>query len=211
MTDLGMAAKLQAAFEVSPTILAVTDLPDGRIVEVNDAFLRALGYAREEIIGRPISRASSPLTSGPAADRARRSAGRSSVPRRVRGRTEHALRRRIVRDRRSVLEAVPVRVAGGRIVPVVVALADRRDRPPGIVDVADLPARDVAVRHGEIHESEEARRIVSIEFTSGPHRPSDRVPVPGALKPEPRDLRLGGGADRAHLSSHTLDLIESRA
>ena len=55
MTDLGMAAKLQAVFELSPTILAVTDLSDGRIVEVNEAFLRALGYAREEIIGRPIS------------------------------------------------------------------------------------------------------------------------------------------------------------
>jgi PAS domain S-box-containing protein len=55
MTDLGMTAKLQAAFELSPTSLAVTDLSDGRIVEVNDAFLRALGYAREEIIGRPIS------------------------------------------------------------------------------------------------------------------------------------------------------------
>jgi PAS domain S-box-containing protein len=55
MTDLGMAAKLQAVFELSPTILAVTDLSDGRIVEVNEAFLRALGYARDEIIGRPIS------------------------------------------------------------------------------------------------------------------------------------------------------------
>jgi PAS domain S-box-containing protein len=55
MTDLGMAAKLQAVFALSPTIMAVTDLSDGRIVEVNEAFLRALGYAREEIIGRPIS------------------------------------------------------------------------------------------------------------------------------------------------------------
>ena len=55
MTDLGMAAKLQAVFELSPTILAVTDLSDGRIVEVNEAFLRALGYEREEIIGRPVS------------------------------------------------------------------------------------------------------------------------------------------------------------
>jgi PAS domain S-box-containing protein len=55
MTDLGMAAKLQAVFELSSTIMAVTDLSGGRIVEVNEAFLRALGYAREEIIGRPIS------------------------------------------------------------------------------------------------------------------------------------------------------------
>jgi PAS domain S-box-containing protein len=54
MTDLGAAAKLQAAFELSPTILTVTSLEDGRILEVNEAFLRATGYARDEIIGRPI-------------------------------------------------------------------------------------------------------------------------------------------------------------
>jgi PAS domain S-box-containing protein len=54
MTDLGASAKLQAAFELSPTILAVTSLDEGRLLEVNDAFLRATGYAREDIIGRPI-------------------------------------------------------------------------------------------------------------------------------------------------------------
>jgi len=54
MTDLGASAKLQAAFELSPTILAVTSLDDGRVLEVNDAFLRATGYTREEIIGRSI-------------------------------------------------------------------------------------------------------------------------------------------------------------
>ena len=54
MTDLGASAKLQAAFELSPTILAVTSLDDGRLLEVNEAFLRATGYARDEIIGRSI-------------------------------------------------------------------------------------------------------------------------------------------------------------
>jgi PAS domain-containing protein len=57
MTDLGMAAKLQAVFELSPTIMAVTDLSDGRIVEVNEAFLRALGYApkRSSAVRSPTS------------------------------------------------------------------------------------------------------------------------------------------------------------
>jgi PAS domain S-box-containing protein len=54
MTDLGVAAKLRAAFELSPTILAVTSLDTGHLLEVNDAFLRAMGYTREEIIGRSI-------------------------------------------------------------------------------------------------------------------------------------------------------------
>ena len=58
MTDLGAAAKLRAVFELSPTILAVTGLDDGRVREVNDAFLRTTGYTREEIIGRPHPRAS---------------------------------------------------------------------------------------------------------------------------------------------------------
>jgi hypothetical protein len=55
MTDLGASAKLQAAFELSPTILAVSSLDDGRLLEVNEAFLRATGYTRDEIIGRRIA------------------------------------------------------------------------------------------------------------------------------------------------------------
>src|SRR5207237_1168037 len=41
-------------FELSPTILTVTGLDDGRIVEVNDAFLLATGYSRNEVIGRSV-------------------------------------------------------------------------------------------------------------------------------------------------------------
>jgi two-component system CheB/CheR fusion protein len=54
MTDLGASAKLRAAFELSPTILSVSDLEEGRLLEVNDAFLRITGYTREEVIGRRI-------------------------------------------------------------------------------------------------------------------------------------------------------------
>src|SRR5438046_7791357 len=54
MTDLGSAARLRAAFELSPAILAVSSLEGGRLLEVNDAFLRATGWTREEVIGRPI-------------------------------------------------------------------------------------------------------------------------------------------------------------
>ena len=48
------AAKLQAVFELTPTILTVTGLDDGRIIEVNDAFLQATGYERDEVIGRSV-------------------------------------------------------------------------------------------------------------------------------------------------------------
>jgi PAS domain S-box-containing protein len=52
--DAGWAARLQAVFELTPTILAVSSLDDGRVIEVNDAFLRATGYSRDEVIGRPV-------------------------------------------------------------------------------------------------------------------------------------------------------------
>src|SRR5437773_2803264 len=54
MMDAAWAARLQAVFELSPTILTVTGLDDGRIVEVNDAFLLATGYSRNEVIGRSV-------------------------------------------------------------------------------------------------------------------------------------------------------------
>src|SRR5262245_7749434 len=54
MMESAWDARLQAVFELSPTILCVTGLDDGRIIEVNDAFLLALGYSREEVIGRSI-------------------------------------------------------------------------------------------------------------------------------------------------------------
>jgi PAS domain S-box-containing protein len=52
--DARWAARLQAVFELTPTILAVTGLDDGRVIEVNDAFLRATGYSRDEVIGRSV-------------------------------------------------------------------------------------------------------------------------------------------------------------
>ncbi|HET7341251.1 MAG TPA: PAS domain-containing sensor histidine kinase [Methylomirabilota bacterium] len=52
--DLDDRAKLRAAFELSPAILCVTGLDDGRIRDVNEAFLKTTGYTREEILGRTV-------------------------------------------------------------------------------------------------------------------------------------------------------------
>jgi PAS domain S-box-containing protein len=54
VSDLGASERLRAAFEISPTILTVTDLETGRILEVNEAFLHITGYHRDEVIGRTI-------------------------------------------------------------------------------------------------------------------------------------------------------------
>jgi PAS domain S-box-containing protein len=53
--DLDSEAKFQAVFGLSPTILCISGLEDGRIREVNDTFLRVTGYTREEILGRTVT------------------------------------------------------------------------------------------------------------------------------------------------------------
>jgi PAS domain S-box-containing protein len=45
-------AKLRAVFELSPIIMCITGLADGRLRDVNEAFLRTSGYTREEVLGR---------------------------------------------------------------------------------------------------------------------------------------------------------------
>ncbi len=42
----------RAAFKSAPNILAMTSMPDGELVDVNDAFLEVVGMPREEVIGR---------------------------------------------------------------------------------------------------------------------------------------------------------------
>jgi len=48
---LGSEAKFAKAFNANPSGMAITTL-DGRVVDVNDAWLRTLGYTREEALGR---------------------------------------------------------------------------------------------------------------------------------------------------------------
>jgi PAS domain S-box-containing protein len=45
-------AKFSTAFDASPLVLTITSLDDGRLVEVNEAFVRLAGYTRAEVVGR---------------------------------------------------------------------------------------------------------------------------------------------------------------
>lgn len=44
--------KFAATFRASPSPMALTALPERQFLEVNDAFVRAVGYEREEVLGR---------------------------------------------------------------------------------------------------------------------------------------------------------------
>ena len=44
--------RFSTIFQATPDLLSIASLQDGRLVEVNEAFLRALGFDRQEVIGR---------------------------------------------------------------------------------------------------------------------------------------------------------------
>ncbi|MEN6350781.1 MAG: PAS domain S-box protein, partial [Syntrophomonas sp.] len=46
--------KFAAAFHLSPEMIAISSLEDGRYIEVNDAFIKLFGYSREEVIGKTV-------------------------------------------------------------------------------------------------------------------------------------------------------------
>jgi PAS domain S-box-containing protein len=46
-------AKARAFFELSPVVMCITGLADGRVRDVNDAFLELHGVTRDEVMGRP--------------------------------------------------------------------------------------------------------------------------------------------------------------
>jgi PAS domain S-box-containing protein len=44
--------KFERAFRFNPMPMTIASLPEGRAVDVNDSFIRQMGYRREEIVGR---------------------------------------------------------------------------------------------------------------------------------------------------------------
>ena len=50
--DPSAQAKLRAVFELSPVIMCISGLEDGRVRDVNEAFVKMTGYTRAEVVGR---------------------------------------------------------------------------------------------------------------------------------------------------------------
>lgn len=44
--------RFEKAFRHNPSLMLISTLPDGNIVDINDSFAHGLGYARDEVIGR---------------------------------------------------------------------------------------------------------------------------------------------------------------
>ena len=44
--------RFSKAFNASPLVLTISSLDDGRLIEVNETFVKVTGYSREEVIGR---------------------------------------------------------------------------------------------------------------------------------------------------------------
>ncbi|HZP39349.1 MAG TPA: ATP-binding protein [Methylomirabilota bacterium] len=117
----GFGETLRAVFGLSPTILCLTGLADGRIRDANDAFLGTSGFTREEILGR------TPVELGLWVDPAQREAGRRSIQagRPVRG-LEARFRMKSGEERVMVLSADLVQFDGEAC--ILTALTDITDR-----------------------------------------------------------------------------------
>jgi PAS domain S-box-containing protein len=44
--------RFSKAFNASPLVLTISSLDDGKLIEINETFVKATGYSREEVIGR---------------------------------------------------------------------------------------------------------------------------------------------------------------
>jgi PAS domain S-box-containing protein len=180
----GFGEKLRAVFGLSPTILCLTGLADGRIRDANDAFLSTSGYTREEILGR------TPTELGLWVDPAQRDEGIRSLKARrpVRG-LECRFRMKSGEERIMVLSADIVQLDGEAC--ILSALTDITDRtraeaalreserrfmvafhanplPMSITSLADqrhLEVNDAALRHsGYSREEMLGRRKTDMGF-----------------------------------------------
>jgi PAS domain S-box-containing protein len=138
--DSDAQAKERTFFEASPVILCITGLADGRIREVNDAFLKLSGFDRDEVVGRHI------LDLALWVDPSRRDAGiemlRAGKP--VRDFTAH-LRVKSGEERVCVLAADLVTLGGETC--ILTALTDITDRTRAEAALRESEQRFIRLFH----------------------------------------------------------------
>ncbi len=164
----GFGEKLRAVFGLSPTILCLTGLSDGRVRDANDAFLSTSGYTREEILGR------TPVELGLWVDPAQRDEGIRLLKagRTVRG-LECRFRVKSGEERVTVLSADVVMFDGEACIL------------SALTDITDRTRAEAALRESE-------RRFM-VAFHANPLPDVDHEP---ARPPPPRGQRGGGPPQR---------------
>jgi PAS domain S-box-containing protein len=221
---LSIEAKLRAAFELSPTVLAITTAGEGRLLEVNDAFLALHGYAREEVIGRTVSELGLWVDPGQRGQ-ALATIGTGSPVRNL----EARLRTRRGEERVCLLNADVVVIDGRRC--ILSALTDITDRvraeaalreseqrfllafhanplPMSITRLADgvhLEANDAAVRHsGFTREEMLGRTKAELGFWVAPEQRdamNAELAATGRIRDFEVTFRARSGAERRLLAN----------
>jgi PAS domain S-box-containing protein len=99
-------ARFERIFRSAPGVMGIARRSDGRFLDVNDVFLRELGYAREAVIGRTVDELGLPADRGEA--EALAAAGRQGLVHNL----EVRLRRRSGGLFEGVVSVVPLTVSG---------------------------------------------------------------------------------------------------
>ena len=146
--------------------------------------------------------------------------GSEELPERAEDRPAHAaVTRRMVGERwraerwrgrcQRMEQRLPRGVGLGGRVPVGGGLLDRRPRPPEVPVVLVVPARDRAVRRGEVDHRKQACLPRGVELPCGREVTREPVVENGRRElPEDRRRRLVGRACRARPCAERLHLVE---
>src|SRR6266850_5504910 len=127
---------------------------------------------------------------------------------RCEGRAADAVGTGIFRVHRRVVDRLPGRVKLGRGIVVIVAIADRRDRPPKVVMILGIEHRDERIRDRRRSKSHEAGAVEDIHSLRGDELPSNGIVAhrPGD-QPKLRILGLPRSPLAAGLATEALDLV----
>jgi len=180
------AATLRRLFHLTPTFLSISALSDGRLLDVNDAFVDITGYAREEVLGRPIGELDLWV------DPRQRDEGLRELRKGARLRGVEARFRMKDGSERTMLLSGEIMPLGGRACVVTV-----------LADITDRKRAEQALRESE--RQTEARREEAEALAEAAHLLTSSLDLPELAGEIVRRVRRLLHSDAASLSLLDLD------